>query len=250
MHTVDSNDTGGLFIGTVIVSGIDSNEWHTALKVNERDITYKLDTGADANVLPLDAYRRVLSDVPMTRTYAIFLAFGNSKIRPDGEVKLEVKCQETSTTKLLSVHVTSASGIAILGCKAWCAMSLVKRVVIDSVSNPTVLTKDSLLEIYGDVFTGIGESKKPYHIELDSNVPPVIQHCRKVPCARYDNLKQALRDLESSQVSTNQPTVFTTGSSLRSAMAGCECAFTRSQLTGQLSASGLKYLPHRMYGAD
>ena len=68
MHTVDSNDTGGLFIGTVIVSGIDNNEWHTALKVNERDITYKLDTGADANVLPLDVYRRVLSDVPMTRT--------------------------------------------------------------------------------------------------------------------------------------------------------------------------------------
>ena len=59
-------------------------------------------------------------------------------------------------------------------------MNLVTRVAIDSVSN----TKDSLLESYGDVFTGIGEYKKPYHIEVDSSVPPVIQHCRKVPYAR------------------------------------------------------------------
>ena len=109
VHTVDSNDTSELFIGTVFVGGIDRNEWHTMLKVNERDITFKLDTGADANVLPLDVYQQVLSDVPMTRTDTILTAFGNSKIRPEGEVKLEVKCQETSTTKRLSFYVTSAS---------------------------------------------------------------------------------------------------------------------------------------------
>ena len=157
MHTVDSNDTGGLFIGTVFVGGIDRNEWQTTLKVNERDITFKLDTGADANVLPLDVHQHVLSDVPMTRTDTILTAFGNSKIRSEGEVKLEVKCQETSMTKLLSFYVTSASDIAIFGSKACIAMNLVTRVVIDSVSNTTVLTKDSRLDIYGDVFTGIGE---------------------------------------------------------------------------------------------
>ena len=72
-------------------------------------------------------------------------------------MKLEVKCQETSMTKLLSFYVTSASGIAILGCKACTVINLVKIVAIGSVSNTTVLTKDCLLEIYGDVFTGIGE---------------------------------------------------------------------------------------------
>ena len=259
MHTVDSNDRSGLFIGTVFVCGIDSNEWHTTLKVNERDITFKLDTGADANVLPHDVYQQVLSDVPMAQTDTILTVFGNSKIRREGEVKLEVKCQETSMTKLLSFYVTNASDIAILGCKASTSMNLVKRVAIDSVSNTTVLTKDSFLYIYGDVFTGIGEYKKPCHIEMDSSVPPVIQHCRNVPYARYDNLKQTLSDLEEkvtlrrralSQVSTNQPTGFTTWSSPRSAMAGCECALTRSHSTRQLNASGMKYLPHQMYRAD
>ena len=195
VHTVDSNGTSGLFIGTVFVGGIDRNEWHTTLKVNERDITCKLDTGADAAV-------------PMTRTDTILTAFGNSKIHPEGEVKLEVKCQETSITKLLSFYVTSSSDIAILGCKACTAMNLVTRVANDSVSNTTVLTKDNLLEIYGDVFTGIGEYKKPYHIEVDSSVPPVIQHCRKVPYARHDNLKQTLSDFEEKGIvaSVDKPT--------------------------------------------
>ena len=73
----------------MFVCGIDRNEWHTTLKVNERDITLKLNTRADANVLPLDVYQHVLSDVPMTRTDTILTAFGNSKIRPEGEVRLE-----------------------------------------------------------------------------------------------------------------------------------------------------------------
>ena len=139
-------------------------------QVPERDITFKLDTSADANVLPLDVYQHVLSDVPITLTYTILTAFGNSKIRPDGEAKLEVACPETSMTKLLSFYVTSAPGIAILGCKACTVMNLMKRVAIDSVSNSTVLMKESLLDIYGDVFIGIGQYTKPCHIEVDSSV--------------------------------------------------------------------------------
>ncbi len=157
-----------------------------------------LDTGVDANVLTLDVYQQVLSDVPMTRTETILTALRNNKIRPEGEMKLEITCPGTSMTKLLSFYVTSA----ILGGKACTDMNLVKRVAIDSVSNTTVF------EIYGVVFTGIGEYTKPYHIEVDSSVPPVIQHCRKVLYARYDNLKQTLSDLEEKGIvaSVDKPT--------------------------------------------
>ena len=36
VHTADTNDTSGLFIGTVFVGGVDRNEWHTMLKGNEQ----------------------------------------------------------------------------------------------------------------------------------------------------------------------------------------------------------------------
>ena len=61
---------------------------------------------------------------------------------------------------------------------------------------------------YSDVFTGLGEYEKEYHIEVDSNVTPVIQRCRKVPYARYDKLKHTLVDLEKRGViaSVDRPT--------------------------------------------
>ena len=61
---------------------------------------------------------------------------------------------------------------------------------------------------YSDVFTGLGEYEKEYHIEVDSTVTPVIQRCRKVPYARYDKLKHPLVDLEKRGViaSVDRPT--------------------------------------------
>ena len=51
-------------------------------------------------------------------------------------------------------------------------------------------------------------TRKKYHIEVDSNVTPVIQRCRKVPYARYDKLKHTLVDPEKRGViaSVDRPT--------------------------------------------
>ena len=159
-------------------------------------------------MLPLDVYQQIQSNVPLTPTDTILTAFGDNKIRPEGEAQLEVTCPQTSMTKLLNFYVTSASSIAILGRKACTTMNLVKRVAIDIVEDTTVLTEARLRELYKDVFTGIGEYAKQYHIETDSNVPPVIQHCRKVPYARYDKLKETVADLEEKGInpSVDRPT--------------------------------------------
>ena len=68
---------------------------------------------------------------------------------------------------------------------------------------------------YSNVFTGLGEYEKEYRIEVDSNVTPVIQRCRKVPYARYDKLKHTLVDLEKQvllQVSIDRQSRYTTWS--------------------------------------
>ena len=144
VHSVESDDTSGLFIGTVFVGGINCNEWQTTLRLNNSDVIFKLDTGADANVLPLDVYQQIYSNVPLTPTDTILTAFGDNKIRPEGEVQLEVTCPRTSMTKLLHFYVTRASSIAILGCKACTTMNLVKRVAIGIVEDTTVLTEAGL----------------------------------------------------------------------------------------------------------
>ena len=188
VHTVESGETSGLFIGTVYVGEIDRSGWHANLFVCSQEVCFKLDSGADANVLPLETYERLGSGSPLMETTIVLTAFGNAKIRPDGEVKLPVVNQD--------FYVTRSSDIAILGCKACIELDLVRRVSVDTVAENDVLTEENMRAQYSDVFTGMGEYEKEYHIEVDSNVKPVIQRCRKVPYARYDKLKHTLVDLE------------------------------------------------------
>ena len=83
-----------------------------------------------------------------------------------------------------------------------------RRVSVDTVAENDMLTEAKLRAQYSDVFTGLGEYEKEYHIEVDSNVTPVIQRCRKVPYAQYDKLKHTLVDLEKRGViaSVDRPT--------------------------------------------
>ena len=90
VYTVESGDTSGLFIGTVYVGEIDRSVGHANLFVSNQEVCFKLDSGADANVLPLDKYERLGSGAPLMEKNMVLTAFGNAKIRPEGEVKLRV----------------------------------------------------------------------------------------------------------------------------------------------------------------
>ena len=79
---------------------------------------FKLDSGAGANVLPLDTCERWGSGAPLMQTNTVLAAFGNVRIRPEGEVKLPVVNPHTSETRMWDFYVTRASDTAILGCKA------------------------------------------------------------------------------------------------------------------------------------
>ena len=56
----------------------------------------------------------------------------------------------------------------------------------------TVLTKDSVLKSYDDVFTGLGKLPGKHHINIDETVPPIIYPPRKVPAAIRDKVKSEL----------------------------------------------------------
>ena len=141
VYTVESGDTSGLFIGTVYVGEIDRSGWHANLFVSNQEVCFKLDSGADANVLPLDTYERVGSVAPLMETNTVLTAFGNVKIRPEGEVKLRVVNPNTSEARMLDSYVTRASEIAILGCKACTELDLVRRVSVDTVAENDVLLR-------------------------------------------------------------------------------------------------------------
>ena len=75
------------------------------------------------------------------KTNTVLIEFDNAKIRPEGEVKLSVVNPHTSEVRMLGFYMTRASYIAILGCKTYIALDLVRIVSVYTVAENDVPTE-------------------------------------------------------------------------------------------------------------
>ncbi|KAJ8384827.1 hypothetical protein AAFF_G00198140 [Aldrovandia affinis] len=136
-HKENSRDTG----------------WSTSLHVGGTLVTFKLDTGAEANVLPLAVAEGLPMPLNMQRTDTVLVAYGGARIQPKGVVKLLV--QEQHKQAQLYFFVTDASDTPLLGRQACVQLDLVRRVEALARSDPA--TKQELLQQYSSVFEGLEE---------------------------------------------------------------------------------------------
>ena len=187
----DSIDDG-LFIGAL--GHEQSDKWQDYLVVQGIHCNFKLDTGADANVLPKHIVQRTGHMNKICPTNQPLRAFGGSKILPLGTVDLPTLCPRTNISCVTTYYVTETADIPILGKHACEHFNLVQRVY----SAEEISLGDSWIDSnnYDDVFTGLGEYSEPYNIAVDSEVRPIIQRCRKVPYSKLPALKSTLDRLE------------------------------------------------------
>ena len=168
VETEDSANENSLFVGQLFVGDIQNTDCRAELRVCDVPVTFKLDTGAQANVLPVSTYRRIRPIQQLLQTKTVLTAFGNVKIKPVGVIKLRVTCPDTKRNQVMEFFVTDTDDIPILGKDACQSMNLVKRVHIDGVTTHSKgITKDDLLTDYSDVFSGVGMFEQEYDIEVD-----------------------------------------------------------------------------------
>ncbi|KAK0139061.1 hypothetical protein N1851_024415 [Merluccius polli] len=183
VHNIES-EVDSLYIGMVHnddkkVTRQTHTVWHETATIRGIAINFKLDTGADANVLPMSMYRQIPGPIQMRPTETVLIAFGGARVPADGVVCL--KCRTTKSEAELDFHVTSQSNTPILGGDACEELQLVKRVEALSAKWPQpgkpLATKEELIE-------------------------------RNVPLSIMDSLKETLKDLQKRKVITpvNEPT--------------------------------------------
>ncbi|GFU55364.1 transposon Ty3-I Gag-Pol polyprotein [Nephila pilipes] len=164
------------------------------LDINHKcfDVNFKLDTGAEVNILPLYILNMFKVKPKLSETNLSLTTYGNFKLKRDGS--LIINC---STNKLKNVplpfYVVNVKSKPILGLKGCKELKLIER--IDAIE--CSISKNELIKQYKDVFTGIGEfQSEPYHITLKDNSVPVIHPPRRVPQALQPKLKSTLNNLE------------------------------------------------------
>ncbi|GBL73729.1 Uncharacterized protein K02A2.6 [Araneus ventricosus] len=186
-----------------------SETWYKSVTLNSNDtyfeVDFKLDTGAEVNILPLYVLNIVKVKPKLSETNLSLTAYGNFKLKPEGTII--INC---STSKLknipLQFYVVNVKSKPILGLKGCLELKLIER--IDAIECSKI-SKNELIKQYKDVFTGTGEfPDEPYHITLKDNAIPVIHPPRRVLQALQPKLKETLDKLEKEKIGSkvNKPT--------------------------------------------
>ena len=156
--------TEEFFIGTVTGVTTDS-AWFSTVTVGGSSVKFKLDTGAEGNVLPLSVYSELQHKSPLMDTSVVLSSYGDFKVKPEGKVTLA--CEAQGLKESLPFFVSAVNSPPILGLSACSKLNLVKRV--ESVAQAP-RTKEEIVDKFADVFSGLGCMKGEYHIELDDSV--------------------------------------------------------------------------------
>ncbi|VDI83090.1 Hypothetical predicted protein [Mytilus galloprovincialis] len=166
---------------------IKENACFTSFKLQGKTVQFKIDTGAQVNILPLSIYKK-LSNVKLSKTSTSLTSYSGDKLKVIGKCSLYLK------DKNCEFFVTDTNQSPLLGFKASNELGLIH--VIMTVQADV----DDPVKSFPKVFTGLGCLEKPYHIKIDSSVNPVINPPRKIPAALREKLKGTLKEMEDKEV--------------------------------------------------
>ena len=168
-------------IDTIAIMQISNNtSWEVQLKSNGTMINYKLDTGAQVNVIPFKTLSGLRMNPKLQPTRVKLTAYNGTAIPVRGQCNINI--QHNQQQHQLPFIVSDADFPAILGLASCKLLNLITRVM-------EVTHNQSIFEEFSDCFGEIGTLPKTHHMTVDESITPVVHAARRVPFALKDKLK-------------------------------------------------------------
>ena len=120
--------------------------WQVTVQMNQHNINFKIDTGAQCNIMSLETYNQI-SKHPLLKSHTRLVAFGGHKIKSCG--KTQMTCEHNQQYTVMEFEVVKGYQ-NILGLETNAEMYLVKR--INTITDKT----ETILSEYSDVLSGLG----------------------------------------------------------------------------------------------
>lgn len=183
-----------LFVGTVATEK-SSNErsWTVPLVLAYNDVNttvpFKVDTGAETNVVTLSVVKSLKAE--LTPTTTTLRGYNKAIIKNVGQVNMSVQYQ--GQQHMVKFEVVDEDLSPILGLETCEEFGIVKRV--NEVTS-------SILESFPDVFEGVGCLEGEHEISIDPTVRPVVHAARRVPISMMDRVKNELDTMAASGIIT------------------------------------------------
>ena len=189
--------------------------------LNDRHIRFQLDNGATVNVISQNDYSEVYgkeSLLSLETTSATLAMYNKSEEKPLGRKRVRVVNPKNGKKYSVEFVVVKKGCTSLLGAKASQQMGLlsvnrnnilaIETQSAEKVESSTslhhimglrynaLMSKESMLGEFSDVFAGEGKLEGDLHLEIDPSVTPVQLPTRRVPLAVKEMLKTELSRLE------------------------------------------------------
>jgi hypothetical protein len=168
------------------------SDWEHTLVIKNKIVTFKIDSGADINVLPWRFFKNLDIGVQhLINTKIKFITYGGFELYSMGIINVEC----LSNNKLFNIEFVVANVLSspILGLKTCLELGLIKRLHdITSLDNE----KHIFINKNIDIFSGVGKMPFKYDLKLTDDSMPVVKRAQKIPFSLHPRLKNTLDELE------------------------------------------------------
>ncbi|CAI6376903.1 unnamed protein product [Macrosiphum euphorbiae] len=172
-------------------------QWYEELQVQGKMIQFKLDTGAEANVIPLSVLNAVgLTPITVNRCKEKLVNYSGTDINALGKINLLCKIKSNDEQYLEFFVVNNENCVPILGLNSCVELKLINRVDICQLNPDKFNLECEIYKKFKDIFHGVGNFKQNYNLELKSDAKPVTHAPRKFAISLLDQLKNELNKLE------------------------------------------------------
>ena len=194
---VEEHENNELMEGLYIeeIQGSTRRNIQSDLLVNDIPVSFKLDTGAECNVISLGLANELNAQVQPTSM--LLKSFGGHQLDTVGKCLLDTKERGAKGSKPLEFYVLRDNVRPLLGLESCLDLELItlnNKVEQIGLSVDEVQEKFTLLDEFQDVFKGlhVGCVNGEYSFKLKGNSQPPIQPQRNVPLRLIDKLKETL----------------------------------------------------------
>ncbi|XP_063965835.1 uncharacterized protein K02A2.6-like [Lytechinus pictus] len=163
-------------------------------KATTNSAQFKIDTGAQCNILAAKAYKK-LGMPKFGKSKARLMSY-TEHVEKSHLGKCTLTCVRKNKFHNIEFEVIDRDAQSILGLESSELLGFVKRA--DSIKD------DNLANQYTDVFEGLGCMGEPQHLDVDKSISPTIHPPRKVPVAIKQGVKNELNRMEEMGVIVKQ----------------------------------------------
>lgn len=175
------------------IDSVGENGWFKDLKIEDQTVNFKLDTGAEVNVISKELFEKLNNNFKVRKTDVILEAYGGFKINPIGQVCLS--CQYKGKYILMDFLITPNGLRPILGFQACMTLGILKRTDVLEVSSKEEFIKNNVI-----VFSGLGKLKSDQKLEVRDGISPVAKPPRRIAVNLRKKVQEKLDELEKEDI--------------------------------------------------